>query len=357
MGMRKFGILVITIAILVFILLLGPGDIFSHGYYCDEINYDMALDDITSVIDLANGDFEMEFSPVNRHFAGFEINLLNQPYGNMGHLNLTIINKNGKEIDRISVDLSKVSEGKWYKTYANAPLKKDEVYRLCFSAVGCDVTPYLQTIDSDYLGDESLSGDVLLGYAYARSTFTFQEKVLIILLILAVWGYLCAGLLTNDVQKRVIRNAAVFIFLTVVLSWNYMYNSMDVENEKFSTFQYDSEAAVTAIIKAGKDNVGLREGEKGYGLAMAYFNMLGKYGFDEKFASGDEWDEGYSETEPAVLIAANEYTRELAVDGHYIMFSNGDSFRITGVNEDDGYLKVTLNADRVLNLGKYGDLS
>ena len=357
MGMRKFGIPVITAVILAFILLLGPGDVFSHGYYCDEINYDRALDDINGIIDLQYSDYEMKFSPIDRHFAGFEINLLNQPYGNTGLLILTVIDKNGKEIERISVDLHKVSEGQWYKTYADASLKKGEVYRLLFSAVDCDVVPYLQTIDPDYLGDESLSGDVLLGYAYAQSTFTFQEKVLIIALILAVWGYVCAGLLANDVQKRVSRNAAVFIFLSVVLTWNYMYNSMDVENESFPAFQHDSESAVTSMIKAGEDNAGLRESENGYGLAMAYFNMLGRFGFDEKFVSDGEWDEGYSDTEPAVLIAANDYTRELAVDGHYIMFSNGDSFRITGVNEDDEYLKVTLDADRVLNPGKYGDLS
>lgn len=358
MNKQKIGILIVTVIMLLAILILGPLDCFSHGYFCDEIHLDEAAADIKDHIRLEDGDFEMQFSPVKDHFVGFELNLVNQPEDNSGTLLLTVLDKNGKRVEEITVDLSKVAAGSWYKTYTKTSLKKGQTYTLRFSALQCATAPYLQIIDPDYLGAENISGDVLLGYAYAASTFTFQNKVLIVLFLIAFWGFLCSGFMKEEMHKKTLYYAAAFLMATAVLSWNYMYNSMDSQNDTFASFQADSGALVTSVIMAQHYGVWFDEAENGWGLGNyrdKAGNCYGDGGGD--FVTDDNWNLGYSRTEAAVAVAFNEYTQAASVVGNYLLFSNGDMFRITDVSADAMKIILYLNAERVLNPSKYGDLS
>lgn len=357
MDKQKIGILIATVVMFFFIFIFGPLDCFSHGYYWEEIPYDEVAMDLKDYIMLEDGDFEMQFSPVKDHFAGFELNLVNQPEDNTGILLLTILDRKGKTIDEITVDLSRVSAAVWYKTDIKASLKKGEIYTLRFSALHCTTVPYLQIIDPDYLGAENITGDVLLGYAYAESTFTFQNKVLIILFIIAAWGFLCGRLIKKEKYKRVAYYAAGFVMMVSILSWNYMYNSMDDQNVTFTGFQIDSESLVTSMIMANHYGVCSKEENRGWGLG-GYCGKIGYCnGFDIGVVTDENWNKGYSRTEEAVLIDSNGYTQSAAAIGNYMLFSNGDMFRITDVSDDGETIILYLNAGRALNYLKYGDLA
>lgn len=242
---KYIGIMVATIIVLLAIILIGPLDIFSHGFYCDIVDWDwVAAKDFGTPVQLENGDFEMDFSPIKDHFVGFGIYLLNQPVGNTGSLIMTICNENRKQIDSVKIDLSKVSETKLCHVYVNTALRKGEDYILKFSTEGCSTVPYLPTIDKSYLSGESKAGNIFLGGGYAESTFTWQNKFLIILFILAVYGFICAKLISESKAQKVILVASIITFMTTLLSWNYMYNSLDNSNTAFSDFQYGSERLV-----------------------------------------------------------------------------------------------------------------
>lgn len=64
-------------------------------------------------------------------------------------------------------------------------------------------------------------------------------------------------------MKSYVGVVAAGIFMTAVLTWNYMYNSMDNQNGSFTYFQEDSETFVTSVIYAN-DNA------RGFGLGRYY---------------------------------------------------------------------------------------
>ncbi len=347
-NINKIVIFASAIILLAFIIILGPLDYFTHGYYCDEIDFEMMSNDLQEPIDLAKGDCEMKFSPVKNHFAGFEINLINQPKENSGELLLTIKNKKGKEIDNIVVDLSKVKATKWYRTYVNEKLSKGEEYTLVFSAEKCKTIPYLQTVDSDCLSEETVTGNILLGYAYEQSTFTLDNKILISMFVIALWGFICAGNINDKNNKRMIIYSSTFVMVTAILAWNYMYNSMDNENYQFEDFQTDSEALVTSVITAEHNGNWFEEKESGYGLG-SYNSYFTDY-------TDDYWINGYSRSESAILVPSNKYSREYAMIGNYISFENGDMYQIVDIIDDGEKITIYLNSGRILNPIKYGKL-
>ena len=288
--------------------------------------------------------------------TGFEIYLAHQPEGNTGNLRMSIFDDSGKKLDDIFVDLSKVPEASWYKVYTSADLKEDREYILRFKAEDCATIPYLQCVDSSYLPDETITGDVLLVYAYAESTFTFQNKVIFALFIVAAWGLGCAEFLNKG--KKAIRIVSAGIFMTAVLTWNYMYNSMDTQNSSFSNFQSDSETLVTSVIRAEENGVYFRyENEAGYGLGR-YHELKGTWlGYGLDYITDDNWLSGYSRTQGAILVNyANIYNREVAVEGNYLVFENGEKFQITNVEDNGNTIVLYLNTDKILTPEKYGSL-
>lgn len=352
---KKIGLLALALLLLLLFIMIGPMDAFTHGFFYEETNVGLIPEgDFRGEIDLADGDYELEFSPQEKHMAGFEIYLTNQPEGNTGTLMLTISDR-GKPLEEIPVDLSKVKPNSWYKVYLSAHLKKGKTYTLSFSAKECGTIPHLQCVDKDYLPDETWSGadkNILLVYAYANPTFTPQNKVLIFLYFLSFECGICA--LLSGKRKKQIGIAALGIFLTAVLSWNYIYNSMDNSNGGFGGFQEDSEQLVREPILAERDGVSLRSGnEKGYGLG-SYSNLKGRS--NGSYLSDDNWSNGYSKTAPSIIVNLNGYSRAVAVPRNYIVFENGDTFQIKEVRDEGGNRIVTLDSDRALNFEKYGSL-
>ncbi len=347
---RKMLMIISTIIIGLFIGLVGPLDAFSHGFYCDVIDYNTEINEegFKEYIDLGKQDFEMEFMPQRKHFAGFEINLINQPANNEGTLYMEIYNSSGKMLEKINVDVAKVTAGKWYSVYVSKHLKQNEVYTLKIYADKCNTIPYLQIVDPDYLTDENVSGNLLIGYAYRESTFSFSEKLLIILFLFAIWLFLFGVLSQNKNVDNLTKKLSVIIILVVILTWNYLYDSMDNKNLSFSYFQSDSEEYVTDVIDALYDNVNT---ESEYGL--------GNYTKDIQVGSSDLDDEdfnGYSKKDPAIILKSTEYIRSAAVIGNYIEFENKDVFLITDIFDDGDNYTIYLLANTPLPHGKYKDV-
>ncbi len=354
---HKIGLIVSTLIMIIAIIVLGPMDAFTHGFFYDEIDCSqIAEDDFKDRVDLENGEYEMIFSPQDPHMVGFEIYLINQSDGNTGKLHMTIMDLDRNEIDSIVVDLNKIKSESWYKVYTNVELKEGEEYLLRFSAVDCAITPHLQSVDSKYLPDETLSGNILLAYAYARPTFTFQNKIILSMFIIAVWMMICAGFLPEG-KKKVSRIIAICILLTSILAWNYMYNSMDNQNISFSGFQADSETLVTGVIYAEQEGVYFRgENEKGFGLGRYYDlkGLLSSYTLD--YITDDNWLNGYLRAECAIIVNSNIYSKEVAVTGNYIGFDNGETLQIVDVVDNGTNIVIYLNSDEILTSAKYGSL-
>lgn len=346
---KKTCMIVSTLVMIIAIVVIGPLDYFTHGFFYEEIDCEQILaEDYHDTINLENDYYEMAFSPQKPHMVGFEIYIINQPDGNTGTLRLAIIDNKGKEIDCIDVDLSKVKAASWYKVYTSASLKKGEEYTVRFSAEGCDTIPHLQNVDSSYLPEETIAGNILLVYAYADSTFTFQNKIIIALFIIAIWGFACT-LCMEGKTKSYVGVMAACIFMTAVLTWNYMYNSMDNQNGSFSSFQVDSETLVASVIYAN-DNA------SGFGLGRYDSLKGGLWNYELSYLSDDDWLDGYSKTQPAIIVNSNTYSREVAAVGNSIAFDNGEVFRITNIECDSSYIIIYLDTYKILPPAKYGSL-
>ena len=353
---KRAGIIILIVLCVLMAILIGPMDYFRHGHYYEEYDFtQIAEEDWEDQISLENEAYEMEFSPVKDYLNGFSIFLYNQPDDNEGSLVLTITDEKGKVIDRTKVDLSKPQAGKWYKTYIDSNLKKDKVYKLQFTVHDCKYYPYLQNVDDDYLPEETQSGSILIAYSYAQPTFTFQERSMIVLLILAFILMLIGGLIPE--RKKLLNSIAIVIFLTLILSWNYMHNSMDNANTMYAGYQIDSETLVSNVISAEQDGEYYREDDEiGFGLGR-YYDLKGAAGsYDRQYMSNENWSDGYSLTEAAIIVNSNDYTKEVAVAGNIIEFSNGEEVTITGIDDDGTNIVIHLDYPRNLIPLKFGDL-
>ena len=187
MNNKKILCILITFITLLFIFMLDVEDAFSHGYFTDSIKYDKIYDgDIEGYVDLGKENYTLTFSPIKKHFAGFVLYLADQPSDNSGTIELTVKNAKGSVIDTIEVDISRIRERDDYKVYSHKDLKKGEKYSLTISAKACAVYPKLILIDQDYISEECDDNNLLLGYAYKKSTFNVTEKTLITLFSISI---------------------------------------------------------------------------------------------------------------------------------------------------------------------------
>lgn len=346
---------IITLFACIVLILLNPVDFFSHGYFVDETIYqNITTNDIIGNIDLETQNYECTFIPISRHFAGFEINLANHPEGNTGHLYLNVKDDTGKILDKMKVDLSKVTEGNWYKVIANKELKKDKEYTLEISAQSCENYPYLQIISPDILSQNEVEGDLLIRCAYAHSTFTKDEKILITMYIVAAWMLLFSIKIKRKHIRLILKNAAVFTFLIAVLSWNFMYNFMDIQNIQFENFQVDSETLVAGPIYADYNSV--TDTLNGYGLGRYSDGKGDLYGYNATWLTDDNWTDGYSNYQAAIVLKNGKYTENVAKEGDYILFANGNKLMITDVIKGDWYTNIYLDSSDVLTKSRYGSL-
>lgn len=346
-----------TLLLIVLLIYMGPVDGFTHGYYADEIPLEQILaDDYLEKIPLGSNEYEVSFSPANSHLVGFVIYLTNQDINDTGFLYLTVFDSKNHAIDQISTKLNEIPNSSWYKVKTSANFKQGETYRIVFSVDAYKSVPSLQTIKSDYLPQETISGNILLAYAYAKSTFSFPCKVLLTLFALSVWLYILSKTFHIPATKP-LRNIALFTIMSTVLSWNYMFNSMDNQNTTFDYFQYDSEALVTGMIQADQCGASFQyPWEEGYGLGTCYdlkYTTLRPW---NDYITDKNWIKGYSRYDSKIVVDSSMYTQEIAVAGNYITFENGSCYQITEVETSESYITITLDSKDPLTPAKNGSL-
>ena len=91
---RKICLIAAALLIIIAMILIGPMDVFTHGFFYEEIDCEqIARDDYLGTVDLADGAYEITFVPQKPHMNGFEIWLTNQPEDNTGDLYLSVLDK------------------------------------------------------------------------------------------------------------------------------------------------------------------------------------------------------------------------------------------------------------------------
>lgn len=346
-------VFVILSSLLIFLfVLIGPMNAFQHGYYANEVDVTTILnDDLTGTYDLTNSEYTTTFIPVKKHMTGVEVYIQKQD-STQGNLILTVEDNSGKVIDQSEVDVSKIKPETWYKFYTKAKYKIGGQYTLHIRASGTSGSITLQKATSLYMPEESKAGEVLLSFAYKKATLSMGERVLMCLLIFSL-GFV---IFARKFKIKVLKLIGVCGILSTILSWNYFFNSIDKSNNVFENFQADSETLSTGIVAAEKDsNYFSDEKVNQYGLAR-YATIEGEYyGWTIPFITDDNWEEGYSKKEPAILLNYNLYTMEVAKIGNKLKFQNGDILEISKVNNENGNIKITFK-DGNLSAEKNGSL-
>ena len=351
---NKIIYVISSMILLILAVAIGPLDVFTRGYIYDEINLEEAIGDLDTPINITDKPYEMHFSPIKNHFAGFEIMLTDLPSVITGNLLIDIKEEaTGKLLETATVNLENVKDKTWYKVFLDTNLKKDSLYTLKFYTNDSSFAPSIVTIDNDYLSDETKDGNLALSYIYKKPMFGFPKKFLIFLLLFSLWLYV-TSIFTAKKNKRWCLTSALFIFMTAILTANYMFNYMDISNiSLFRNFQNNSEPLVTGPMYAERDGIG---GLNGYGLGR-YTSALGVYMRNNLSpVSNTDYNKGFSKSTPAIVISSNNATRKAVMDAAYIKFENGDSFPIAQVTDNSRQIVITLRADRLLTAGKYGDI-
>lgn len=346
---------VLSLLLLAFLVLIGPMNAFQHGYYANEVDVTTILkDDLAGTYDLTNSEYTTTFIPAKKHMTGVEVYIAKQD-STQGSLILTIEDDNGKVIERSEVEVYNVKSETWYKFYTKAKYKIGGQYTLHISASGVNGNITLQKATIPYMSEENQSGEVLLSFAYKKATFSVGERALICMLIFSFWLILLARKLKNS-NSCTLKIIGICGVLVTFLSWNYFFNSIDKSNTSFDYFQADSETLNTGIIYAEKDvNYFSDEKVNQYGLAR-YSTITGEYyGWASTFITDDNWDNGYSKEEAAILLSNNPYTAKVAVVGNKLQFQNGDILEISEVSKENGNLKIKFE-DGKISLEKNGSL-
>ena len=355
---KLIGLILITLVTIVLIIFIGPADIFTHGYYSEEIRlWELPWQNITGGVYLGTDEGKVVFSPAEDHLAGFEVVISKNVETDNGNLIFEIFDEKGKKVETVVAQADRITPMEWYKVKTNATYKKGKKYELTISSDGLDKAPNLICMTSDYLPAETLEGNILLNYAYARSTFSPEKKTLLILIIIALWLF-AGSFFFGEKIRRNVRIATGIILITALLSWNYSVNIFDVSNDKFENFQDDSEILVTGMLYADREGVYFSNPEeKGFGLGY-YRNIRGRlFNYREwEYISDSEWDEGYSKNSCRIKVVTDDYSTDVTAPGNTIKFANGESFVIESAEADDQYIVVTLAGEKHISPRVNGSL-
>ena len=358
MKVKWAGLIVTILLSVIMVILIGPADVFTHGFYTERINiWEIPGQNYLEEIYLGENDYEMQFSPKKDHLRGFEI-VVSKPDTNVAeNLVLTVTEEKGQVIDEETINTESLKNLEWYEAKIKGNYKKNKTYNLKISSGNKGQGLNLICVTSDYLPPETTSGNLLINYAYAESTFTPDRKILLVIIVIAI-GLLASSFFAGKKAERVLRVFAGVLFVTGVLTWNYMYCILDNQNETFEHFQDDSDVLVIGAIYADKDGVSApNPHERGFRLGN-YNNVRGGLYYYRwwNYISDDNWDEGYSRGKNEIIIASTEYSRSVAQIGNTVEFANGDVGVIEDVRDENNSIIVSFAGDRHLSPRRNGSL-
>ncbi len=271
--------LVITIVAALLLLWLGPLDICVHGNYI----YTAEFIDIGQEVLSGQAVCIIEFVPERKHFTGFGVRTAGIPGELTGNLAISVMDAGGKTLDSVKASLDEAKGDDWYRMYFDVRLKVGSTYT-------CTIELEDSSLPNDALENLDSDSGIYLGYMYAESTFSLIEKALFGLLILSVWLFCISALLWSGRKRAYANQAVLFLVMIFGLTWNYMYNSLDNQNDRFYGFQGDSEALVMSAVSADHEGIvsepyglGSLSGEtlnayrSQYGLQGKIFRFMARY--------------------------------------------------------------------------------
>lgn len=150
------------------------------------------------------------------------------------------------------------------------------------------------------------------------------------------------------------KNLFIIVSLTLFLSLNYMYNFIDNKNSEFNGFQQTSETLVSGPIYANYNGINISP----FGLGRLYNTsgaLTGNY--NNEFRTDDIYKNGYSLTTSQICISNNEYTNNVSIPGHYIIFENDKCYQITDTFMEDSYIIISLKSSKQLSYDTHGSLT
>lgn len=265
LNVKKWGFAIATIFLTGFLIFLGPLDFFTHGNTMTNLPEiaDIPQQEFGEDVLLAKGEsFVVEFTPKRKHFSGFYLYLETQQETTEGTIAFTVYDPTGKALatnELILNDLTLSSWSLWRKVQIKGRFVPEEKYTLYIMNQDVPLPVRLPTLDNEaYISAETFSGNILLRYAYDESTFTSQEKLLIILFAFSFWMFCLAAFMLKGRKKELVRKCAVLLLLVLVLTWNGLFCTFDFNNKNtFDYFQLDSESLVTDTIKMCQTGVNL----------------------------------------------------------------------------------------------------
>ena len=311
---------VLSLLLLAFLVLIGPINAFQHGYYANEVDVTTILnDDLTGTYDLTNGEYTATFIPAKKHMAGVEVYIQKQD-STQGNLILTVEDNSGKVIDRSEVDVSKIKPETWYTFYTRGKYQIGSQYTLYIMASGTNGSIALQKATSSYMPEENKTGEVLLSFAYKKATFNHEARILISFFIISLWIILLSTCFAEK-KKKTIQLVGIVGVVVTVLSWNFIFNSIEGQTTSNAAFQVYNDSLNTGISEAEKyNNFCVADDTYQYGLGC-YSSINGSYyGVRNPYTNNDEWTEGYSKTESAILVSDSPYIEKISENAKKLDF-------------------------------------
>mgnify|MGYP000853704975 CR=1 FL=1 len=347
---------VLSLLLLALFVMIGPLNAFQHGYFANEVDITtIPSENLIGEYDLTNGGkFTTTFVPTRKHMTGVEVYIVKQG-STHGSLILTIEDNNGKIIDQSEVEVSNVNSETWYKFYTKAKYKIGGQYTLHISASGTNGNITLQKATTSYMSEENRSGEVLLSFAYKKATFNHETRILMCFMIISLWIVLLSTRFTEK-KHTILRLLGIVGILVTLLSWNFIFSSLYGQTASNESFQTYNDSLNTGIVEAERYNdFFVAEDTYQYGLGR-YSSINGSYyGLRNPYRNNDEWTEGYSNTESAILVNDSPYIIKISETAKKIRFQNGDTYAIKDIKKIGENYRIDLDGP-VLSFAKQGAL-
>ena len=345
--------IVVTVVAWSLIFYMGVLDGFQHGYFCDAIDPScITPEGFWDQLELSQ-TIKGSFEATNSHFRGIQLYLTNLAEGESGIVSVTLEDSQGQEVGRGFENLNEAVNDHWFSVFFSAKLNLGEQYNYTITVDGCKGSPCIPVVDGDYMGNYDDEGALLVDVGYAKPTFSFQERVLISLLLFSMWMYVViVPNVHGRALKKTMRSITVALFMVLCMTWVFLFNSLDDDNVAFKTFDDFSQTLVTGMYHAEVEH---GEGAK-YGLGR-YADYRGEiYAENASLLTDENWDKGYSRTEPKLLLGKAAFLMDVTSPGNYIRFANGDVFRIADRNVSEYDTTIVLETEAPLTPYKYGDI-
>ncbi len=167
------------------------------------------------------------FSSENIHLKGLKYYIIKEESDAVGYLHVSIRDDNSNLMEDRQILLSDIQNAEWSSDYFPLTLKKNHIYQINISAEECTDSkyPYLILMGNHdqnspnleaYQNNESLNGNVLISYEFAKLNSTYINVVVLILSVLSLIAIIFViSVSKNENWASIINNLKSYKSLTI----------------------------------------------------------------------------------------------------------------------------------------------